>query len=182
MSQAALFNYFKTHSTKDLELLVCESSKEALELESVAKFFKREVLLFPDFRPSFGDDLRSYKEELHELFSSLRAYYSSNKKPLIISPLKTLLFPLPKSELLQTTRVEFAQVLDLHSFKEQMLYWGYNFVDMVQVEGEISFRGDIIDIFAPSAVNPVRISLFDNEIEQIKYFELESQRTLQGRT
>ena len=178
MSQPALFNYFKTHDIKDLELLICEDSKEAGELESVAKFFKRDVLLFPDFRPSFGDDLRSYKEELHELFSSLRRYYTSNKKPLIISPLKTLLFPLPKKELLQTTRLEFAQVLDLKAFKEQMLFWGYNFVDMVQVEGEISFRGDIIDIYAPASSNPIRISLFDNEIEQIKYFELESQRTL----
>ena len=178
MSQPALFNYFKTHNTKDLELLICEDFKEAQELESVAKFFKRDVLLFPDFRPSFGDDLRSYKEELHELFSSLRAYYSSSKKPLIISPLKTLLFPLPKEELLQSRTLEFGEVLNLNSFKEQMLFWGYNFVDMVQVEGEISFRGDIIDIYAPSALNPIRISLFDNEIEQIKYFELESQRTL----
>ena len=86
MSQTALFNHFKTHEKKDLDLLICENFKEALELESVAKFFKREVLLFPDFRPSFGDDLRSYREELHELLSSLRTYYRSNKKPLIISP------------------------------------------------------------------------------------------------
>ncbi|MCK4874374.1 MAG: DEAD/DEAH box helicase, partial [Sulfurimonas sp.] len=41
----------------------------------------------------------------------------------------------------------------------------------------ISFRGDIIDIYAPSSEMPVRVSLFDDEIEQIKYFELESQRT-----
>ena len=179
MSQTALFNYFKTHNAKDLELLVCEDFKEALELESVAKFFKREVLLFPDFRPSFGDDLRSYREELHELLSSLRAYYRAGKKPLIISPLKTLLFPLPKEDLLQATRLEFGGTVDLQTFKEQMLFWGYNFVDMVQVAGEISFRGDIIDIYTPSAKNPIRVSLFDNEIEQIKYFELESQRTLQ---
>ena len=178
MSQTALFNYFKTHNKKDLELLVCEDFKEALELESVAKFFKREVLLFPDFRPSFGDDLRSYREELQELLASLRTYYRANNKPLIISPLKTLLFPLPKEELLQSTTLEFGGIIDLQHFKEQTLFWGYNFVDMVQVAGEISFRGDIIDIFSPSASNPVRISLFDNEIEQIKYFELESQRTL----
>jgi len=177
MSQTALFNYFKTHNEKDLELLVCEDFKEALELESVAKFFKRKVLLFPDFRPSFGDDLRSYREELHELFSALRTYYSANKKPLIISPLKTLLFPLPKEELLQSTTLEFGETINLQSFKEQMLFWGYNFVDMVQVAGEISFRGDIIDIYTPCALNPIRVSLFDNEIEQIKYFELESQRT-----
>jgi len=177
MSQTALFNYFKNHQKKKLELLVCEDYKEAQELANVAQFFERETLLFPDFRPSFGDDLRSYKEELHELFSLLRIYHQTKKKPLIISPLKTLLFPLPKENLLHSISLEFGQEIGLKSFKEKMLFWGYNFVDMVQVAGEISFRGDIIDIFTPSAKKPFRISLFDETIEQIKEFELESQRT-----
>ena len=179
MSQSALFQYFKESKNQNIEVLICEDSKEVYELEGVAKFFKKEVLLFPDFRPTFGDDLRSYKEELNQLFSSLRSYYGAKKKPLVISPLKTLLFHMPKEEILKSTSLEFGQKLDLKSFKEQMLFWGYNFVDMVQVEGEISFRGDIIDIFTPSSENPIRISLFDNEIEQMKFFELESQRTLQ---
>lgn len=178
MSQASLYNYFKNAPLKDLELLICEDSREAHELESVAKFFKQDVLLFPDFRASHGDDLRSYVEELHELFHALKQYYSAKKKPLVISPLKTLLFPLPIASLLKSTTLEFGQTLDLNSFKEQMLFWGYSFVDMVQVEGEISFRGDILDIFVPQNKNPYRISLFDNEIEQIKEFELETQRTL----
>ena len=178
MSQATLFNYFNSSKSDDLELLICEDLKEAYELESVAKFFKRDYLLFPDFRASFGDDLRSYKEELHELFATLRTYYKAKKKPLIISPLKTLLFHLPKEELLDSTKLEFGETIDLKAFKEKMLFWGYNFVDMVQVEGEISVRGDILDIFVPQNRHPYRVSLFDNEIEQIKEFELETQRTL----
>ncbi len=177
MSQSSLFEYFKTNKEQDLELLICEDTKEAHELESVAKFFKKEVLVFPDFRAGLGDDLRSYKEELHQLFSALRIYYGHKKKPLIISPLKTLLFPLPKEELLQSITVEFGGEINLKKFKEQMLFWGYSFVDMVQVAGEISHRGDILDIYAPSSEHPVRISLFDETIEQIKYFEVESQRT-----
>lgn len=178
MSQSALFEYFKTDKKQDVEVLICEDTKEAHELESVAKFFKKDVLVFPDFRAGLGDDLRSFNEELHQLFSALRIYYSLKKKPLIISPLKTLLFPLPNAQLLKSTTLEFGQKINLGSFKEQMLFWGYNFVDMVQVEGEISHRGDILDIYAPSSQNPIRISLFDDEIEQIKFFELESQRTL----
>ena len=178
MLQTVLFQYFKTSKSQDMEVLLCEDLKEAQELESVARFFKKDVLLFPDFRPSFGDDLRSYKEELHQLFHALRIYYLAKKKPLILSPLKTMLFHLPKEELLQSTTLEFGESINLKAFKEQMLFYSYNFVDMVQVEGEISFRGDIIDIYVPSTKNPIRISLFDDEIEQIKYFELESQRTL----
>lgn len=177
MSQSALFQYFKSNEKRELELLICEDYKEALELESVAKFFKQDTIVFPDFRAGFGDDLRVFKEELHHLFTSLRLYYTCKKKPLIISPLKTLLFHLPKQELLQSTSLEFGSKISLKSFKEKMLFWGYSFVDMVQVEGEISFRGDIIDIYAPASKMPIRVSLFDDEVEQIKYFELESQRT-----
>lgn len=178
MSQDILFNYYKNSKKDDLEVLICQDYKEAKELESVARFFKREVVIFPDFRASFGDDLRVYKEELNELFNALREYYNAKKKPLVISPLKTLLFHLPKEIYLQSTALEFAQKLELKKFKEQLLFWGYSFVDMVEVEGEVSFRGDIIDIFSPSQKMPLRISLFDNEIEQIKYFDLESQKTI----
>ena len=157
--------------------MICEDSKEALELQSVAKFFKQDVVVFPDFRPSFGDDLRVFKEELHQLLSKLKEYYKAKKKPLVIAPLKTLLFNLPKENLLQELSIEFGGTIKVQEFKEKMLFWGYTFVDIIQVEGEVSFRGDIIDIYPPSSDMPIRISLFDDEIEQIKHFELESQRT-----
>ena len=177
MSQNRLFEYFKTQKKQDLELLICQDAKEAEALSSVAKFFNRDAIVFPDFRASFGDDLRVYTEELHELFLGLKKYYEKKQKPLVISPLKTLLFHLPHASLLETKTIEFGSTINLSKFKEQMLFWGYSFVDMVQVQGEISFRGDIIDIYAPASSLPVRISLFDDTIEQIKYFELESQRT-----
>ncbi|MDH4944987.1 DEAD/DEAH box helicase [Sulfurimonas sp. C5] len=171
-----LYNYFKT-SKDDLEVLICEDLKEAHELESVARFFNKEVIVFPDFRAARGDDLRSYKEELQELLYKLKNYYTAVKKPLVLAPLKSLLFPLPKKEYLDSQKLEFGSEIDLSAFKEKMLYWGYTFVDMVQVEGEISHRGDILDIFVPGSTQPVRISLFDVEIEQIKTFDLETQRT-----
>ncbi|WP_345979456.1 DEAD/DEAH box helicase [Sulfurimonas sp. HSL3-2] len=178
MSQTRLFEYLKTQKKPSLDILICQDAKEASSLADVVRYFNLDYIVFPDFRARFKDDLRPFKEELFELFSALRTYYKSNKKPLIISPLKTLLFPFPKPELLQSTTIEFGGTIDLKNFKEQMLFWGYEFVDIVQMEGEISFRGDIIDIYAPSAENPIRVSLFDNEIEQIKEFELETQRTL----
>ena len=177
MSQTSLFKYFKESSSQPLDVLICEDYNEADSLKSVANFFKRDVLVFPDFRPTYGDDLRVFKEELHELLALLRLYFNAKNKPLVISPLKTLLFNLPKQEFLQSTTLEFAGKVNLKEFKEKMLFWGYSFVDIVQVKGEVSFRGDIIDIYVPSAEFPYRISLFDDEIEQIKEFTLESQRT-----
>ena len=177
MAQSRLFEYFKSHDPASLQLLICEDDKEAASLADTARFFGVEPLRFPDLRVAYLDDLRPFKEELQQLASALRRYHASETKPLVIAPLKSLLFPLPEPELLQTRSLAFGDRIDLAAFKEQMLHWGYSFVDMVQVEGEISFRGDIIDIFVPETPNPLRISLFDDEIEEIKPFTLENQRT-----
>ena len=178
MSQSRFYEYLIQPQSKNLELLICEDAKEAHALADVCRFLQRDVIVFPDFRAAYLDDLRPFKEELYELFSALRHYYSATKKPLVIAPLKSLLFPLPTAPLLATHTLSYADTVDLKGFKEQMLFWGYTFVDIIQVEGEISFRGDIIDIFVPNNENPYRISLFDEEIEDIKAFSVETQRTL----
>ena len=178
MSQSRFYEYLKSPEADALELLICEDAKEASELADVCHFLKRDVLVLPDFRAAYLDDLLPFKEEIYTLFSMLRTYYKAQKKPLVISPLKSLLFPLPEQELLASQTLSYADTIRLKSFKEQMLFWGYTFVDIIQVEGEISFRGDIIDIFVPHTENPYRISLFDEEIEEIKSFSVETQRTL----
>jgi transcription-repair coupling factor (superfamily II helicase) len=180
MVASRLFEYLKHNKKVDLELLICEESSEAEELRDVCRYFEVETLVFPDFRAAYLDDLRSYKAELHQLFGALSSYYSATKKPLVISPLKTLLFAFPDAALLASKTIAFADTIALKDFKEEMLYWGYSFVDIVQVEGEISFRGDIIDIYVPNTAVPYRISLFDDEIEDIKTFDVQTQRTTKG--
>jgi transcription-repair coupling factor (superfamily II helicase) len=177
MSQPRFYEYLKNNPKKRCDIVVCEDAKEASELADVAEFLEIETLVFPDFRASYMDDLRPFSEELFALFAALRTYNTSAKKPLIISPLKTLLYPLPNASLLQSMTIEFASRIDLKVTKETLLRWGYTFVDMVEMEGEVSHRGDILDIFIPNTENPYRISLFDDEIEEIKIFDVETQRT-----
>ncbi len=177
MSQPKFYEYLKNNPKKRCDVIICEDAKEASSLADVATFLEIETLVFPDFRASYMDDLRPFSEELFALFAALRSYYSAKKKPLIIAPLKTLLYPLPNVSLLQSMTIEFASRLDLKQLKETLHRWGYTFVDMVEMEGEISHRGDILDIFIPNTSNPYRISLFDDEVEEIKMFDVETQRT-----
>lgn len=177
MSQARWYEYAKNNPKNLPEILVCEDAKEATELSDVSAFLGIKHIIFPDFRAAYMDDLRPFGEELFALFAALRSYYNASKKPLIISPLKTLLFPMPRAELLQSETIEFASRIDLNAFKEKLIHWGYTFVDMVEMEGEVSHRGDILDIYVPNQSNPYRISLFDDEVEEIKAFDVETQRT-----
>jgi len=169
------YEYLQSNSP---ELIIVKDSKEALALADIVRFCEKEVLVFPDLRAVSGDDLRSFKSELFELFSALNAYKQAAKKPLVISPIKTVSHALPKSELCDIRTVEFGDTIALETFKKEMLFWGYSFVDIVEEKGEISFRGDIIDIYPITAANPYRISLFDDEVEEIRSFELETQKSI----
>jgi len=175
VSQSRLYEYLKNNSP---ELIIAKDHKEASASADLARFLGKEVLLFPDLRAISGDDLRSFKGELFELFTALNSYKRASKKPLVISPIKTLSHALPSPELCSIQKLEFGDTIALESFKKQMLFWGYTFVDIVEEKGEISFRGDIIDIYPISAPKPYRISLFDDEIEEIRAFELETQKSI----
>ncbi|MBD3801038.1 MAG: transcription-repair coupling factor, partial [Campylobacterales bacterium] len=174
--QAKLYAYLKKGSLPDV--LICEDAAEAQQLLDLCRFKAIDAVVLPDFRATWLDDLRPFGEELSQMAEALRHYYGADKKPLVIAPFKSLLFPLPKAKLLRTKPIAFGDRLDLAALKTELLHWGYSFVDLVEVEGEVSFRGDIIDLFAPGTENPYRISLFDDEIEQIKAFEVETQRTV----
>ena len=60
---------------------------------------------------------------------------------------------------------------------EKLLLNGYENVPQVMEKGEFSVRGDIVDIYSPSYTEPVRVSFFDTEIDQIKTFDRETQRS-----
>lgn len=134
--------------------------------------------VLPDLRVNFGDDLLPFSAEINELFSTLNRYYSDNStRKILVSPIRTILIPLPKSELFQTKIIEFASKIDLKTLKEELYYWGYRVVDVVVAQGEVSFRGDIIDVYPNNLELPIRISLFDDEVESIREFECESQKS-----
>lgn len=175
MSQSNLYEYLQSNSP---ELIIVKDSKEASALADLVRFCKKDVLVFPDLRAVSGDDLRSFKIELFELFSALNIYKSAALKPLVISPIKTVSHALPRPELFDVRYLEFGDTIALESFKKEMLFWGYTFVDIVEEKGEVSFRGDIIDIFPITAAKPYRISLFGDEIEEIRVFELETQKSI----
>ena len=172
--QAAIFEYLNTNPL--IDLLIVKDDKEAKTAFNCAKYLGYEAFMLPDFRALSGDDLRPYKDELFEINNALGAYHKSESKSLLITPFRTIIHPLPKESLFQSFVIEFGQSLELKEFKEKLLHWGYIFVEIVEERGEVSFRGDIIDIFSINAENPVRISLFDDEIESIREFACESQK------
>ncbi|MDR1554800.1 MAG: DEAD/DEAH box helicase, partial [Campylobacteraceae bacterium] len=174
--QAATYEYLKNGG--DAELILCRDDKEAFALFNAAVLAKRKAFVLPDFRAAFGDDLRSYRGELLDLVNALREYYNEkSSKKVLISPVRTLMHSLPGPNLFKSITVNFAQTVNMEELKSELSHWGYSFVDIVEDKGEVSFRGDIVDIYPINFENPVRISFFDDQVESIRRFSCENQKS-----
>ncbi len=179
MRQSDVYEYLLSEDTqcKNRMLFVCKNDKEAQKTADTATLLNHKPFILPDLRLSEGDDLRSFQGEFYELIEALHGYYSCTKSKLLIMPLRTLLLPLPKEQYFKSLTLEFASTINLNEFKEQLYHWNYHFVDIVTQKGEVSFRGDIIDIFPLGGEKAYRVSLFDEDIESIRHFSVDTQKS-----
>ncbi len=166
----------------DYQILACKDFKESKLAKEVISYFKPNIkaVLFPEFRAKKNDDLRSFFEEFLQLLGALREFYQAlenKQETIIIAPISALLHPLPKKELLESFKITLLEKYNLKDLKDKLFYYGYEILDLVEVEGEASFRGDIVDIYIPNS-KAYRLSFFDMECESIKEFDPTTQMSL----
>lgn len=166
----------------DYQILACKDFKESELAKEVISYFKpnTKAILFPEFSAKKNDDLRSFFEEFLQLLGGLREFYQAlenKQEAIIIAPISALLHPLPKKELLESFKITLLEKYNLKDLKDKLFYYGYEILDLVEVEGEASFRGDIVDIYAPNS-KAYRLSFFDTECESIKEFDPTTQMSL----
>ncbi|PUD00719.1 transcription-repair coupling factor [Helicobacter pylori] len=166
----------------DYQILACKDFKESELAKEVINYFKpnTKAILFPEFRAKKNDDLRSFFEEFLQLLGGLREFYQAlenKQETIIIAPISALLHPLPKKELLESFKITLLEKYNLKDLKDKLFYYGYEILDLVEVEGEASFRGDIVDIYIPNS-KAYRLSFFDAECESIKEFDPITQMSL----
>ncbi|MGL2396857.1 transcription-repair coupling factor [Helicobacter pylori] len=166
----------------DYQILACKDFKESKLAKEVISYFKPNIkaILFPEFRAKKNDDLRSFFEEFLQLLGGLREFYQAlenKQETIIIAPISALLHPLPKKELLKSFKITLLEKYNLKDLKDKLFYYGYEILDLVEVEGEASFRGDIVDIYIPNS-KAYRLSFFDTECESIKELDPTTQMSL----
>lgn len=184
MIQSSLYQAIKKGFIQ--QILVTSDDKEAKEAYEVARFSQTQrisskqltPILLPELRAKMGDDMRSFAGELYELLHKLREFYST-PNALLIAPVSSLLYPLPNQSLLKTFTLSKNAPIDLSTLQKTLLFYGYELVDVVEMEGEMSFRGDIVDIFVPFDC-AYRLSFFDTECESIRIFDPDSQMSEVG--
>ncbi|MBI3838971.1 MAG: transcription-repair coupling factor [Planctomycetia bacterium] len=127
---------------------------------------RRENVIFDD---TYGERLRVLKT------------LSAPEPPrLVVTSIQALLQPVPSREKLarQTRRIRRGDTSNVQDLLSWLVTGGFHGTSAVELPGEFSPRGGILDIFAPDWFDPVRIEFFGDEIESIRRFEVATQRSL----
>ncbi|WP_044416142.1 DEAD/DEAH box helicase [Halarcobacter anaerophilus] len=163
---------------KKCQLLVVNDDRQAQIASDIVSFLGFKAFTLADFRANFGDDLLSFSTELQDITKALNDFYSYKKEnKILISPIRTISFAMPKQNCFDSFEISFADSLNIEELKNKLYNWGYYFVDIVTSESEVSIRGDIIDICPLGSEVGYRISLFDDEVESIRKFDIEDQKS-----
>ncbi|TAN78324.1 MAG: transcription-repair coupling factor [Gallionella sp.] len=161
--------------------IIAANALEAQRLADEIPFFAPglRVHLLPDWETLPYDHFSPHQDLISERLATLH-HVRSQSCDVLVAPLTTALYPLPPVEYLAayTFFLKRGEKLVLARLREQMTLAGYNHVQQVLSPGEYCVRGGIIDLFAMGSVLPYRIDLFDDEIETIATFDVDTQRTL----
>ena len=101
------------------------------------------------------------------------------KRIVIVAPLAALTRRLPPREAFaqRGLKVKSGMVIDREELLARLVELGYQRVERVEARAEFAARGDIVDVFPLPAARPYRIELFDNEVDSIREFDPDSQRS-----
>lgn len=175
-SSAALL--FKEIAVQHSSLLVvvARNNQHVAQLESELEFYGIKPTIFPDWEILPYDRLSPHQDIVSERLAILSNM--PQKGILLISASTLAQRVAPYSWVLgEHFDIRVGQKFDLEQQKLRLVQAGYHLVDTVYDHGEFAVRGSIMDIFASGQDAPIRIDLFDDEIDTLKFFDPETQRT-----
>lgn len=178
-SRALVLSRFAQSVPKPI-LVIAENPHEAEVLQTELHFFAKDIkcLLLPDWE-TLPYDLFSPSPEVVSKRLKILAQLPQIKRGIVITPLVATLRRLAPPSWIQAQTFSFRRGdrFDRDAFCETLVQVGYRRVEEVQAPGEFATRGAIFDLFPMGSSKPVRIELFDDEIETLRHFDPETQRS-----
>lgn len=165
-----------------LTVLICNDTASALRFEQELAFYgdSLNVMHFPDWETLPYDNFSPHQDIISERLNTLHKL-SRLKHGILVVPVSTLMHRLLPAQYLNAHSLvlECGQSFDRDTMRTQMQANGYRYVNTVYEHGEFAVRGSIIDIYPMGSELPFRIDLLDDEIDTLRTFDPESQRTIE---
>jgi transcription-repair coupling factor (superfamily II helicase) len=171
--------------TKRPILVVTHNLLQAQKLhEDLSNFLPEDELYIYPANELIAAELSVASPELRSQRIEALNYWSNSSKGIVIVPIPGLRKLLPPKNIWKQHQITLktGEDIDLDQTLNQFISMGYVRAEMVSTPGEFSLRGGIIDIYPVTENNPVRLELFDTEIESIRTFSIEDQRSIAKRT
>ena len=166
---------------KQLKVVLTQDAEQALRLQTAWLFFRPHdtAVFLPDWETLPYERFSPHQDLVSERLSALWQIKSGAADVLFV-PVATAMQKLPPVPFLagRTFWLKARQTLDIGRLKTDLVDAGYNHVSHVVAAGEFAVRGGIVDLFPMGSEMPYRIDLFDDEIDSIKTFDTETQRTI----
>ena len=164
-------------------LLLCENNEIVEQSIRELKYFcasKEELPVFslPDWETLPYDSFSPHQDIISERLNALYHLPQLTRGILVLS-ITSLMHRLPPHRYIiaNSLDLEVGQSLEIDEIRKQLIDAGYQSVDSVLEHGEFAVRGSIIDIFPMGSLAPYRVDLFEDEIETLRTFDPESQRS-----
>ena len=161
--------------------LICANAFDAQRLLEEMQFFQPDLacVLFPDWETLPYDGFSPHQDLISERLATLWRI-SQGLADVVLMPATTALYRLAPPAFLAAYTFHFKvkQRLDDAQLKQQLTMAGYSHVSQVVSPGEYTVRGGLIDLFPMGSLVPYRVDLFDNEIDSIRTFDPDTQRSL----
>lgn len=166
---------------KRLKVVLTQDAEQALRLQTAWRFFRPHdtAVFLPDWETLPYERFSPHQDLVSERLSALWQIKSGTADVLFV-PVATAMQKLPPVPFLvgRTFWLKTGQTLDIGRLKTDLVDAGYNHVSHVVAAGEFAVRGGIVDLFPMGSEMPYRIDLFDDEIDSIKTFDTDTQRTI----
>ncbi len=166
-----------------LSLVITESSRQAERLRAELEFFRDsatapayDILSFPDWETLPYDNFSPHQDIISERLLTLHRLPQLERGVLILS-VTTLLHRLPPRDYMaaHSLLLQNGQQFSITDMRRALEAAGYQSVDSVYEHGEFAVRGSIMDLFPMGSTVPYRIELFDDRIESLRTFNVETQ-------
>ena len=162
-------------------LCITKDTQQAIEIEQSLKFYeasKEDILIFPDWETLPYDTFSPHEDIISQRLKTLSQLPFATKGILVL-PISTLLHRVAPKSFLQSHSLTLSvgQKFDIGKYRTQLESVGYRYVDTVYEHGEFTVRGAIFDLYPMGSDLPVRIELFDDEVDSLRSFDPENQRS-----
>lgn len=164
-------------------IIIVPTYVRAQRLASDLSFFvkDKEILVLPEEEQIFLRYEARNHDQLIERMKALKAL-RTGKPVIVVAPISAAIKRISphKSFEEKVVKLSLGEDSDLNVLREKLVAMGYEYAEMVESKGQFSLRGGILDIFTPDNDNPYRIEFFGTEVDSIRTFNKETQRSLEN--